>query len=557
MANYNTSNVGVLLNSTCPVVQPMTSAAGTTYQVQTGGLGAGQIAAASNGAYNGMGRLRVGGTDFTPPLATSNLINGGSTAVTPSATMAGLYVSRKVTVPASGSQDFARTVDSFQNPTTKAITTTVTILGNLGSDAATTVFATSDGTGVVSTNDQWIGTDNGSGGPAVITYIHGPLGTCAHEREPRRRQYYMELQPHRARRPNGRVGLLHDRRRNACGRDRRCQCPGHPYGLRRPCGRLPVEHRPGRAGQFCLLYSHSRDFYDEFHGGMLRRECLCHCFPHGRGQPFANETLSFLLNGVTVGTAITNAAGTASLPNISLSGLAAGTYSGGLSVRFAGDATHWQSSAAANLTVTAVPEVSAMLVENGLTERSYVDQLTFQFNKPMISTASVPMTLTYLGTQENVDEPVAVTAGQFQWSTVPGTGASVLTWSLESFAGGTASLPDGYYQLRLPSGLITDTYGFPLDGNGDGQPGGDYVANFFVLQGDVNGDGVVDGNDMAAVDAVMGSRPGSSNWNPNADLTRSGTVTTSDQIIVYDNMGHTISPSVPQTVAGQPASLVL
>src|SRR5208282_5982169 len=129
-------------------------------------------------------------------------------------------------------------------------------------------------------------------------------------------------------------------------------------------------------------------------------------------------------------------------------------------------------------------------------------------------------------TQGNLDQPVALTAGQFAWSTVPGTGASVLTWSLESFAGGTASLPDGYYQLRLPSDLITDTYGFPLDGSGDGQPGGDYVANFFVLQGDVNGDGVVDNNDMAIVDAALGSRQGSSNWNPNADLDRDGTVTT-------------------------------
>ena len=182
-----------------------------------------------------------------------------------------------------------------------------------------------------------------------------------------------------------------------------------------------------------------------------------------------------------------------------------------------------------------------MLVENGLTERSYVDQLTFQFNKAMTSTASVPMTLTDLGTQGNLDEPVALTAGQFQWSTAPGTGASVLTWSLEGFAGGTASLPDGYYQLRLPSGLITDTYGLALDGTGDGQPGGDYVANFFVLQGDVNGDGVVDSNDMAAVDAVMGSRPGSTNWNPNADLARSGSVTTYDRIIVYDDMGDTIT----------------
>ena len=123
--------------------------------------------------------------------------------------------------------------------------------------------------------------------------------------------------------------------------------------------------------------------------------------------------------------------------------------------------------------------------------------------------------------------------------------------------------PTATISCGLPSGQITDTYGFPLDGDGDGQPGGDYVANFFVLQGDVNGDGVVDNNDMVAVDAVLGSRPGSSNWNPNADLNRDGSVTTSDRIIVYENMGHSITPpaglgaQVISAVAGQPAGLVV
>ena len=36
------------------------------------------------------------------------------------------------------------------------------------------VFATSDGSGVVGSGDQWIGTD-GNGTPAIITYIDGPL----------------------------------------------------------------------------------------------------------------------------------------------------------------------------------------------------------------------------------------------------------------------------------------------------------------------------------------------------------------------------------------------
>ena len=38
------------------------------------------------------------------------------------------------------------------------------------------MFATSDGTGIVSPNDQWIGTDGGAGTPAVIQYLHGPAG---------------------------------------------------------------------------------------------------------------------------------------------------------------------------------------------------------------------------------------------------------------------------------------------------------------------------------------------------------------------------------------------
>ena len=217
-------------------------------------------------------------------------------------------------------------------------------------------------------------------------------------------------------------------------------------------------------------------------------------------------------------------------------------------------ATGGDGLATKNIVVdTTVPELTTLLVENGLTERSYVDQLTFEFSEPVTSTAAVPMTLTDFGTDGNLGESVALTASQFQWSTVPGTGASVLTWSLESFAGGASSLPNGYYQLTLPSGLITDQYGLPLDGDGDGQPGGNYVADFFVLQGDVNGDGVVDNNDMAIVNAALGSQPGSSNWNPNADLNREGRVVTSDRIIVYDSLGQTITPPVTQGTSVTPA----
>jgi hypothetical protein len=54
----------------------------------------------------------------------------------------------------------------------------VRIVGNVGADAATAVFATSDGDLVVETTDRWFGTDDadGSGSPAVIHLVHGGRG---------------------------------------------------------------------------------------------------------------------------------------------------------------------------------------------------------------------------------------------------------------------------------------------------------------------------------------------------------------------------------------------
>ena len=121
----------------------------------------------------------MGGQPYAPTLLNSTTADGGRTVLTGTGTIAGLTVSRKITVPGTGTEDFARTLDIFTNSTGAPITTTVTIVGNLGSDAATRVFATSDGTGIVSTNDLWIGTDDANaygGTPAVIHYIHGPFG---------------------------------------------------------------------------------------------------------------------------------------------------------------------------------------------------------------------------------------------------------------------------------------------------------------------------------------------------------------------------------------------
>ena len=176
------NSVSVLLNTYAVSSVPLTTPDGWTFNVATGQFGPGEFISGSgtgsfsgeNNAFNGYGRLYVGGSLYSPTTATYSAANGGQSLLLGSGTAAGLTVSGEVTVPDTGSQDFARTIDTFTNSSGSTIATTVQIVANLGSGLATTVFATSDGTGLVSANDEWIGTDGG-GTPAIITYIDGPL----------------------------------------------------------------------------------------------------------------------------------------------------------------------------------------------------------------------------------------------------------------------------------------------------------------------------------------------------------------------------------------------
>jgi hypothetical protein len=59
----------------------------------------------------------------------------------------------------------------------------------------------------------------------------------------------------------------------------------------------------------------------------------------------------------------------------------------------------------------------------------------------------------------------------------------------------------------------------------------------FAVVGDVNGDGHVDGSDLAIVALAFGSYPGSPRWNPVADLNNDGVVDGADLTIVAINFG--------------------
>ncbi len=156
---------------------PLITAGGMSFGVDHQGWGAGQLVGGPGSAFDGLNRLLINGSLFNQ-VGQSTTANSGQSLVSAVASYAGLDVRRDVMVPNTGSHNFARTVESFTNPSATAITTAVSLVGNLGSDAATSVFTTSDGDTIVELSDQWFGTDDadGAGTPAVVHYIHGPIG---------------------------------------------------------------------------------------------------------------------------------------------------------------------------------------------------------------------------------------------------------------------------------------------------------------------------------------------------------------------------------------------
>ncbi len=111
----NYLRVASFQKTTAPAVTTLSSPRGFAFDIDQIGFGAGQLIQGTNNAFDGLNRLQVGGTDYAPTSGTATLADGGRTVLLPSQTLAGLTVSRKVTVPNTGGQDFARTIDVLQN----------------------------------------------------------------------------------------------------------------------------------------------------------------------------------------------------------------------------------------------------------------------------------------------------------------------------------------------------------------------------------------------------------------------------------------------------------
>jgi hypothetical protein len=81
-----------------------------------------------------------------------------------------LEASREIFVP-SEKAGFARYVEVLHNPGAAFVTASVTISGNVGSDAGTVVLATSSEDPTVSAADDWFVSDDGVGGDPTLAFI--------------------------------------------------------------------------------------------------------------------------------------------------------------------------------------------------------------------------------------------------------------------------------------------------------------------------------------------------------------------------------------------------
>ena len=94
-------------------------------------------------------------------------------------------------------------------------------------------------------------------------------------------------------------------------------------------------------------------------------------------------------------------------------------------------------------------------------------------------------------------------------------------------AGLRATIPTLYDMLGLPTGTVSGA-----------------SEEMLRSEGDINGDGVIDQQDMALLQAAWGSTPGSANWNPAANLSGNNHIGTVDLAILSANYGKTVDVTV-------------
>ncbi len=142
-------------------------------------------------------------------------------------------------------------------------------------------------------------------------------------------------------------------------------------------------------------------------------------------------------------------------------------------------------------------QVESVVINDGSSQRSMVTSLTVTFS------GEVTLEEGAFRLRRQGGGFVDVSAAA---SVVNGKTVAVLSFSGSDIKGG--SLADGNYTLTIRADRIHDGSGQRLDGDGDGDEGGNRVDTFFRLYGDSDGDRDVDVNDLQLFLSTLGKRQG-------------------------------------------------
>lgn len=104
------------------------------------------------------------------------------------------------------------------------------------------------------------------------------------------------------------------------------------------------------------------------------------------------------------------------------------------------------------------------------------------------------------------------------------------------------SLPDGRYRLILHAEKIRDGHANSLDGDGDGNSGGDRTEAFFRLYGDSDGDADVDLIDLGRFLSTLGRRRGDSHYLSYMDFNGDDRVSLIDLLAFAHQLGKHLNP---------------
>jgi hypothetical protein len=169
-------------------------------------------------------------------------------------------------------------------------------------------------------------------------------------------------------------------------------------------------------------------------------------------------------------------------------------------------------------------QVSSAKVNGGAVQRSRVTDITVAFTglATLPANPADAFRLIRLGPgSPTADVTLAVD---------PSASTATQTIVRLSFSGGLTefgSLTDGEYRLTILSAQVSGA-GQPLDGDGNGSPGGDFTLDLFRLFGDVNGDKAVDGLDLTAFRNAFGTTAADANYLSYLDFNGDGAIDGAD-----------------------------